>query len=91
MSVVPRQVVDGYFKTAKSHSGTSGMILKTMCAFARKEARELIRSGARKSDVANAFERIAQECYATAQRDKWLNDYALDISDPIRKAVMSVR
>lgn len=91
MTVLPTEVVDEYFETAKSQGGTSGMTLKTMCEFVRKEARQVVRAGEPKSDVADAFQKVAQDCYDTAQQEKWTNDYALDISDAVRRAVMSVR
>ncbi len=90
-SVVPKQVVDRYFEMAESLGGTSGPILDAMCVFARQEARELIRLGARKSDVANAFEQIAKGCHATALAEKWGNDYALGISDTIKEEVRRIK
>ncbi len=91
MTVLPTEVVDEYFETAKSYGGTSGMILTEMRAFVRKEARKLILAGERKPDVANAFQELARSCCDAAQQEKWGNEYALDICDEVRKAVMSVR
>ncbi len=88
--VLPERVRAGYFELGKDN-GTSGMILKALTAFARMEARKLIAAGKSKRDVADAFQVLARECYETACREGWMNDYALNIDDVVRRQVMTVR
>lgn len=88
---LPASVRDGYFELAKEYQGTHGMIMKAVAAFARREAKPLIAAGASKREVADAFELLAAACYEKACSEGWMNDYALDLADIVRKEVMSVR
>jgi hypothetical protein len=88
---LPESIRAGYFELAKDQKGTSGMTMTSLTAFARAEARSLIAAGSSKRDIADAFELLAKECYAVACQERWMNDYALNIADTVRKAVMSVR
>lgn len=87
---LPEAVKSEYLKIAKGCNGTSGEILSELMAFARREARTLIGSGVAKAQVADAFEELAKQCYQQACDEKWFNDYAVGISDQVRKAVMSI-
>jgi hypothetical protein len=88
---LPASVRDGYFELAKDCQGTHGMIMEAVAAFARREARALIAAGESKREVADAFELMAAACYEQACSERWMNDYALDLADIVRKAVMSLR
>jgi hypothetical protein len=82
-----------YRELAESFAGTSGEILTAMRAFVRKEARDVLRDDPTRSKrrLAEEFRAIADRCYEVAVTEKWMNDYALNIGDSIRSAVMSVR
>jgi hypothetical protein len=88
---LPVSIRDGYFELAKDSQGTHGMIMDAVKAFARREARPLIAAGASKRQVADAFRLLAAECYEKACSEGWMNDYALDLADVVRTAVMAVR
>ncbi|GDX95206.1 hypothetical protein LBMAG47_08700 [Planctomycetia bacterium] len=88
---IPSKVRDEYMELGKSFQGTSGMLMKAMQAFTRREARNLLAAGASKPELADGFKQLAADCYEKACREKWMNDYALDLAETVRAAVVSLR